>query len=324
MIITPMNSVPAMPLDGAKPTRQKTRRFKSLGKEMYHRRFVYLLLLPGVIYFLVFHLFPFWFLTAAFREYSIFTGLGEWIGLEHFSRLFQSALFGRALRNTLIISFMIRILGFPLPVILAVVLSELRWKPLRKMTQTVVYLPHFLSWVIIAGLMTTILSPSSGIVNIALQQFGVEPVFFMADDGWFRWVLFFANRWKETGWGTIIFLAAITSIDPNLYEAAIIDGANRVQRIVHVTLPGMAAAAVAVFILGLANVLLVFEQVLVMYNPLVANVSETIGTLVYKMGLIQGDVSFATAVGLFQSLVGLALVLFTNRMVKTVRGQGIF
>jgi putative aldouronate transport system permease protein len=187
-----------------------------------------------------------------------------------------------------------------------------------------VYLPHFFSWVIVGGIFNTLLSPTNGIVNIIIEKLGGEAVFFMADKGWFRWVLAFSNSWKEAGWGTIIYLAAISSISPELYEAAMIDGASKFQRLRFITLPAIVTAIIVVFTLSIKNILLLFEQVFVMYNPAVAEVSETIGTYVYVVGIQQGDISFSVAVGIFQGFTSLIIVLALNWFSKRVAKLDLF
>jgi putative aldouronate transport system permease protein len=287
-------------------------------------KFMYLLLLPGLVYFLIFEFYPLWFLQFAFKDFNVFTYRAEgitgldWVGWDNFERLFSTRYFMQSFRNTLIISFMKYAFQIPAAILLALLLNELRRRSLKRVVQTIAYLPHFLSWVIIAGLFITILSPSGGVVNQFLGLFGVEPVFFMIRRDLFRWVLLAAAMWKNVGWMTIIYLAALAGVDPNLYEAAIIDGANRFQRVRYITLPAIIPTIVVVYILGLRNALEIFEQVFAMYNPVVAEVSETISTYVYQVGIQQGDVAFATTVGLFKSLITMALVLTANHLSKKV------
>lgn len=291
-------------------------------KDLKRHRFIYFLMIPGILIFLVFDYYPLYFLQVAFRKYNLFKGLAgsPWVGLDHFKTLFNTKYFVQALGNTMTLFAMGRIFIFPVPIVLAILLNELRRPAFKRTVQTLVYIPHFLSWVIVGGMWATLLSPSSGLVNELLKMFGMEPVFFMASKAHFRWVLIFTDMWKNAGWGTIIYLAAIAGINPELYESAIIDGAGRFTQAVRITLPSIAPAIFVVFILSFAGALNIFEQVFVMQNPVVAEVSETIDTYVYQIGLQRGDISFATAVGLFKNLVSLTLVILTNRIAKKTQG----
>ena len=283
-------------------------------------------MLPGIVLFLVFNYYPLYFLQIAFKKYTIYTGLdgAVWCGFDNFRKLFETKYFLQSLKNTFIISFMKILVGFPLPILTALLLNEIRCVWFKKGIQTIVYMPHFLSWVIVASIWTTILSPSGGIINeILVKFFHMEPIFFMADKKLFRWIVVMVDAWKETGWGTIIYLAALTGIDPTLYESARVDGASRLQQIFYITLPSICPVILVVFILGLAKVLNIFDQVFVMYNPVVSEVSETIDTYVYQIGMVNGDIAFATAVGLFKNLVSMTLVLGTNVISKKIQGVSV-
>lgn len=288
-------------------------------------KFIYLLMLPGIIYFIVFHYYPMYFLQVAFKKYNVFRGLDKspWVGFDNFAMLFQTKYFIQAFYNTVILSLMNKAFGFPIPIILALLLNELKNRYYKRTVQTLIYLPHFLSWVIVGGIWLTLLSPESGIVNQLLKLFGIEPIFFAAETKWFRWVLVFTDIWKGAGWGTIIYLAAIAGIDPELYEAALIDGANKFRQAIYITLPFLIPTIIVVFILGLAKILNLFEQVFVMYNPVVSEVSETIDTYVYQIGIVKGDMSFAIAVGLFKNVISLVLILFTNHLAKKFQGYSV-
>lgn len=300
--------------------------WKKIRSDLWRHRFIYFLMLPGLLLLLVFNYYPLYFLQIAFKKYTIYTGLegATWCGLDNFRRLFETRYFLQAVKNTFMISFMKIAIGFPMPIVLALLLNEIRCTRFKKGIQTIVYMPHFLSWVIIASIWTSILSPDGGIVNeILVRLFHADPVFFMADKKLFRWVVVAADVWKETGWGTIIYLAALTGIDPALYESARVDGANRLQQVLHITLPSILPVIMVVFILGLAKVLNIFDQVFVMYNPVVAEVSETIDTYVYQIGMVNGDIAFATAVGLFKNLISLTLVLGTNMLSRKIQGTSV-
>ncbi|WP_105615449.1 ABC transporter permease [Vallitalea okinawensis] len=305
----------------------KKNSFQSVSKlqNIKRHRFLYLLILPGILWFVIFKYIPMYFLQVAFRDYNVFVSLSEsnWVGLDNFVKLFTSRYFLQALSNTLIISGMKLLFGFPVPIILAILLNELRRQRFKKTVQTLLYLPHFLSWVIVGGMWAVILSPTGGIVNEFLALFGMDPIFFMADKSWFRWVLLFSDIWKGAGWGTIVYLAAISGIDSEMYEAAMIDGANKFQQAIRITIPSIVIPITVVFILRLGKVLNVFQQVFVMYNPAVSEVSETIGTYVYQVGMQKGDLSYAIAAGLFKNIVSLILILGTNKIAKKAQGFSI-
>lgn len=286
----------------------------------------YLLILPGFLFLLIFNYYPLYFLQAAFKDYNIIRGLdgSAWVGFENFIRLFQDSYFLKVIRNTVILSaVMYRILAFPVPIILALLLNELLLRPFKRTIQTLIYIPHFISWVIIAGIWITVLSPDGGLINVILGLFGIEEIYFLAKPSMFRWILLLQYIWQSSGWGTIIYLAAISGIDPALYEAAIIDGANRFQRILYVTLPSIAITIIVIFILSMAKILNLFEQVFVMLNPVVAPVGQTIDTYVYEIGIRQGRIDLATAVGLFKNIISLVLILLANRFSKILTGEKV-
>lgn len=288
-------------------------------------KFIYLLLLPGVVYFVVFHYVPLYFLQVAFKDYNIFLGLqdSQWVGLSNFRDLFTSKFFLQAFNNTVILSIMNKVFGFPAPIILALLLNELASQRFKKTVQTIIYMPHFFSWVIVGSIFITLLSPQGGLVNEFLGLFGIEPIAFITSKKWFRWVLVFTDIWKSCGWGTIIYLAAISSISPDLYEVAVIDGAGKLKQIWYITLPSIIPTIIVVFVLGLAKIFNLFEQVFVMYNPLVASVSETIDTYVYQIGIVRAEIAFATAAGLFKNVITVVLILLTNQLVKKIQGESV-
>ncbi|MNI11010.1 putative multiple-sugar transport system permease YteP [compost metagenome] len=288
---------------------------------------LYLIMVPGIVYLIVFKYLPMWGIVIAFQNYSVFAGIraSEWVGIAHFQEMFTNPEFFRIFRNTLLISLYKLVWGFPGPIVLAILLNEVRRAWFKRSIQTLVYLPHFLSWVIIGGILINVLSPTEGIVNRIIQMFGLEPVFFLADPGWFRSVLVVSDIWKEVGWGAIIYLAALAGIDPQQYEAAIMDGANKWRQIWHITLPALLGTIVILFVLRLGHVLDVgFEQIFVLYHPIVYEVSDVIETFVYRVGITQGQFSFSTAVGLFKSVIGLILVVAANRLAKKLGQSGIW
>ncbi|MBT9775155.1 ABC transporter permease subunit [Clostridium sp. MCC353] len=300
-------------------------RIKKLYRQVVRHRFAYLLMAPGILFFLVFNIYPLYFLQIAFKKYSVFGGLenAKWVGLDNFRRLFATKYFGQALGNTLILSFCNILVGMVVPVAIALFINELRNRRFARFVQTSVYLPHFLSWVIAGGIWLSLLSPQGGLVNEFLGLFGIEPIFFAARPDLFRGVLVFTYAWKSAGWQSIIYLAAVTGIDSSLYEAARIDGADRMQCMKSITIPLILPTISVVTILQVGKVLELFNQVFVMYNPVVAEVSETLGTYVYNMGIVKGDMSFATTLGLFKSLVSVTLVLVTNKISKKLSGNSV-
>lgn len=286
----------------------------------------YILLIPGIIFSLIFRYTPMYGLIIAFKDFNIFEGFlnSPWVGLEHFKNIFSDPYFYRVLFNTLLISIYKLIFLFPLPIIFAILLNELKNVILKRTIQTVVYLPHFLSWTIVYGIFFVILG-SSGVVNQLLQSIGLESISFFTDQSIFRSVLVGTEGWKTTGWGTIIYLAAITGIDPELYEAAIVDGANKFKQIIHITIPGIAPTIIVLLVLRLGNILRAgFTQILVMYNPAVYDVADIIQTYVYRTGLGQMRFSFSTAVGLFNSIVALMLIVLGNSLAKRLVNRSIW
>ncbi len=288
---------------------------------------LYLALVPGIAFLLLFKYTPMYGIIIAFKDFNIFDGMAasEWVGLKHFEKLFSSESFLNVFQNTLIISLYKIVFLFPLPIIVAILLNELKNMAFKKGIQTVIYLPHFLSWVIVSGLFIDMLSINGGIVNRILIGLGGEPIRFFLDSDIFRSVLIFTAGWKEVGWSTIVYLAALTSIDPQLYEAAKIDGANRWKQTLHITLPGLIPIILLMFILRLGNILEAgTEQILVMYNPGVYNVADVIGTYVYRIGLGNQDYSFSTAVGLFDSVIAFFLILSGNALSRKYLQRGIW
>ncbi|MBO9606753.1 MAG: sugar ABC transporter permease [Paenibacillaceae bacterium] len=268
--------------------------------------------------------------VIAFKDVSPFDGFtgivtGEWVGLKHFRNFVQAYYFWDILKNTVLISLYRLVFGFPAPILLALLLNEVRKSLFKRFVQTVSYLPHFISMVVVAGLLTTLLTTDGGIVNVALQKLGLTPVFFLGDARFFRSVLVVSGIWKEVGWGTIIYLAAIAGIDPQLYEAAVMDGAGRLRQMWHITLPGILFIIVILFILSIGGILEAgFEQIYLLYSPPVYRVADIIDTYVYRKGLIELQYSFAAAVGLFKSAIALVLMLGANYGAKKFEQDGIW
>jgi len=287
---------------------------------------LYLFLIPGVAYFIIFKYLPMYGIIIAFQDYSPFRGISgsEFVGLKHFIRFFTDDEFATVFRNTLLISLYKLVFGFPVPILLALMLNEVRIGWFKKTTQTLFYIPHFFSWVIFGGIVIQVLS-STGIVNSVLHRFGMEPVLFFEHKEYFRSIVVISDIVKESGWASIVYLAAIAGVDPALYEAARMDGAKKRHEIWHITLPCIGSTIMILLILRLGSVLeLGVQQVFMLYNPLVYEVGDIIDTYVYRVGLTEQKYSFAAAVGLFQSVVGLILIYVANGLSKRFGGGGLW
>lgn len=287
---------------------------------------LYLLLLPGVLVVFIFCYIPMAGLVIAFQDYSIFKGIQEsaFVGLKHFTKLFTQGNFTRILRNTVMISVYRIFFGFPIPILLALFINEIRGLLPKRIVQTVIYLPHFLSWVIVYGLFVSIFSASGSIMRAIFAHADSVPVI-LTNSRMFRSILVGTSIWKESGWGTVLYMAAITSIDPQLYESAIIDGAGRLKLMRHITIPGIAPTIIMVLIIRIGSLIdSQTEQVLLFLNPLVYETGDVIGTFVYRMGLGKMEYSFSTAVGLFGSVIGFSLMLLANTLSKKYAGRSIW
>jgi putative aldouronate transport system permease protein len=290
-------------------------------------KYLYLLLVPAIVYYLVFKYVPMYGVIIAFKDFNFAKGIlgSNWIGLENFKYLFSLNDFYKVFFNSIFLSFLRLLWGFPLPIFLALMLNEMRSLRYKKILQTVVYLPHFISWVVLGGIIISFLSPSWGVVNYLIKAFGGEPIFFMAKAEYFRRIIVISDIWKGAGWGTIIYLAAITGISPELYEAAIVDGANKLQRLWYITLPCIRTTIVLCLILRMGSIMNNgFEQIFILQNSQNLSVSEVFETWVYRLGLLNGRFSFATTVGLFTSLVSLFFLLGADRIAKKMGEEGIF
>lgn len=285
------------------------------------------MLLPVLVYFFIFHYGPMWGMLIAFKDFYPLRGFfgSPWVGFKHFGDLFSGLYFFPVLRNTLIISFLKLIFGFPAPIILAVMLNEVRHMYFKRTIQTISYLPHFISWVVLAGLVIEILSPSRGPVNWLLQVLGIKPVFFVASKPWFRPVLVLSSIWREIGWQSIIFLAAISNIDPELYDVADIDGAGRLRKIFSITIPAIFPVIVILFIFATGRIINDdFEQILNLLNPLVMEVGDVIMTYTFREGIQKLNYSYASAVGFFKNGVSLLLVLTANSIARRMTGHSVW
>jgi len=297
---------------------------------LWKYRFYYWLALPGLIYFLVFQYGPMAGILMAFKDFSPLEGYrgiitGDWVGLANFERFCNSYYFWNIMGNTLAISGLKILYGFPAPIILALLLNEVRSLHFKKTVQTISYMPHFLSMVVVMGILRKLFSADTGYVNYFIKLMGGEEITFLADERYFRGILVGSTVWQTVGWGSIIYLAAITGIDPALYEAATIDGANRLQQVFHVTIPSIANVVVIMLILRMGQILNAgFEQIFLLYSPAVYSVADIIDTYVYREGLISMNYEYATAVGLFKSVVAVILVLGTNIIARRLGQEGIW
>ncbi|MDF2937769.1 MAG: yteP4 [Paenibacillaceae bacterium] len=290
-------------------------------------KWLYFMLLPGVVYFILFKYLPMWGVVIAFKNYQPFLGFWEssWVGLKHFNRFFSEPTFWMLFRNTVILALYNLVFFFPLPIVVALMLNEVRQEFPKKIIQTLVYIPHFFSWVVVVGIFYILFTVEGGVVNEVIVKLGGDPVNFLISAKWFRTMIMTEVVWKETGWGTIIFLAALAGVDPGLYEAARIDGAGRWRQLWHITLPAIRSTIIILFILRLGHFMDTgFEQIILMLNAMNREVGEVFDTYVYSVGINQSQFSYSTAVGLFKSLVGLILVLVTNTLAKKAGEEGIY
>jgi putative aldouronate transport system permease protein len=290
-------------------------------------RWLYMMLLPGIVYFLLFKYLPMWGILISFKNYQPFLGFNgsEWVGLKHFQRFFTDPVFFTLFKNTIILSVYNLVFFFPMPILIALLLNEVRVDLYKKFVQTVIYIPHFVSWVVVVGLAYVFFTTEGGVANELLKSLGGGEINLLASESWFRTVITTEVVWKETGWGTIIFLAALAGVDQQMYEAARIDGANRWRQLWHITLPAIRGVIVILFILRLGSFLETgFEQIFLMLNATNREVGEVFDTYVYTIGITKGQFSYSTAIGLFKSLVGLVLVLGANYMAKKFGEEGVY
>jgi len=302
-------------------------RAPTLWKQISRNRFLYALLIPVAIYLILFKYAPMAGEIIAFKNYRLSEGIwgSSWVGFEQFEKLFASRDFYIVLRNTLLLNLYHLVFAFPVPIVLAILLNEVRAEWYKRTLQNLLYIPHFISWVVLGSIVIALLSPSTGVINTVLKAFGMEPIYFMADKFWWPVSFIVSGIWKEAGFGTILYLAAMSSIDPTLYEAAKIDGASKRRQIWHVTLPGMRSTIAILLILQVGKMMDVgFEQVYTLRNDAVTSVAEVISTFVYTRGLVSLQYSYTTALGLFQSLIALILIVSVNRIIKAMGERGLW
>ena len=302
---------------GIKQTCKKMKRYYQL----------YLLLLPALIYFIIFRYGPMYGLQIAFKDYVATKGfLGSpFVGLKHFERFFSSPDFVMILKNTVMLSVGSILINFPMAIIVALMLHQVTCNRYKKAVQTIIYAPHFISMVVLVGMITLFLSPSSGIINKIIEAFGGEAIFFMAEPAWFKPVYILSETWQNTGWGTVIYLAALSSVSPELYEAAEMDGANKWQKMWHIDFPGILPTAVIQLILTTGNILSIgYEKVFLMQNALNRTASEVISTYEYKQGLQNAQYSYSAAIGLFNAVINLAILLLVNKFAQKVSDTSLW
>jgi len=286
---------------------------------------LYLMILPGILFYIIFKYVPLAGSVIAFQDYQIFKGIlgSPWVGLDNFGFIFTYQDFYNVLRNTAVIALYQLLFGFPAPILLALLFNEIRLMLAKRVVQSLFYLPHFLSWVVVGGIVFELLS-SQGVVNAVRGWLGYEPILFMQEAGYFRTIVVLSSIWKEVGWGTIIYLAAIAGINPNLYEAAVMDGAGRWKQTIHITLPTMFPTILVLFLLQIGNFLeLGFDQIFNLLTPMTYSVGDIIETYVYRAGVLQGQYSMTTAIGLFQSVIGFILLWIFNRLARKT-DQGLW
>ncbi|WP_246066925.1 ABC transporter permease [Paenibacillus koleovorans] len=288
---------------------------------------LYSMILPVVLFFILFKYVPLFGSMIAFQDYNVFLGVSKspFVGLKHFHNLFAYPEFYQVLRNTLLISLYQLVFGFPAPIVLALLLNEVRRAFFKRISQTLLYLPHFLSWVIVGGMVINFLSPKTGLMNEVIRHLGGTPVFFMQEPDYFRSIVVLSAIWKEVGWGTIIYLAALTGINPELYESAEVDGAGRLRQVWSITLPALLPTIMVLLLLRIGNVLdLGVEQLYMLLNPLVLSVGDVFDTYIYRIGLVGMQYSYTTAIGLFKSVVGFILLIGANQLSRRTTGNSIY
>ncbi|MFO3717790.1 ABC transporter permease [Anaerococcus sp. ENR1011] len=297
--------------------------------KFYLKRYwqLYIFLLPALIYFLIFHYGPMYGVQIAFKKYMPSLGItgSPWVGFEHFKKFFDSYYFGDLIKNTLGISIYELILGFPMPIILALVFNELKNGFFKKFAQTVTYAPHFISTVVIVGMLVSFLSPSTGIINHIIAAFGGNRHAFLEDPKWFKTIYVLSGIWQNTGWNTIIYMSALAGVNPELHEAAAIDGASRFQRLLYINLPALVPTMIILLIMNFGSIMSMgYEKILLMQNPLNIAASNVISTFTYQQGLIDANYSYAAAVGLFNAAINAILLLSVNKITRKVTDIGLW
>lgn len=305
----------------APPVLGKRGKWDHIAKMLWRNRYLYLLILPAVIWYATFMYAPLYGAQIAFRDFMPALGItgGKWVGFKYFTQFFQSEYFWRLMKNTLGISLYSIIMGFPVPIILALMMNEVRSKVFKKSIQTIVYMPHFISAVVIVSLINAMLSPSSGLLNQIITMFGGTPIHFMAEPKYFKTIFVVSEIWQSAGYGSIIYLAALTSIDPSLYEAATVDGASKWKKLIHITLPGIMPTIMTMLILRMGAIFTVgYEKIMLMYNEATYQTADVISTYVYRRAFESGEYSFSAAIGLFNSIINFIVIILFNKISKKI------
>lgn len=309
----------------AKPEHERTA-WERFCKDVVRDKWLYLLLLPGIVFLIIFRYIPIFGNVIAFMDYNPFdTSQNVWVGLKHFQDLLTRPQFLQVFGNTLYISILKMVCGFPIPIILALMMNEMKNLKFKKVAQTLLYLPNFISWVVLAGLIMNMLDPDTGVVTGIINSISGEQVQVLTDTRYFVPMLVITDIYKGAGWGTIIYFAALSGIDPQLYEAAEIDGARKWKQLLHITLPSITPTIVVMLILSCNNIVNAgFDQIFMLYTALVYSVADIIDTYVYRIGIKNADYSFSTAAGLFKSVIALVMILIVNTVAKKTGNEGIW
>ena len=289
--------------------------------------FLYALIIPFVLWYIIFAFKPMYGLQIAFKDYNVFQGIqgSEWTGLDHFQSFLMSDYFMRVMKNTLLISLYSLVFAFPAPILLALLLNEVKNTMFKKWVQTITYLPHFISVVVVCGIVTNLLAPGNGLINLLLEKVGLDKIYFLSIPEYFRTIFISMNIWQDTGFAAIIYIAALAGINPELYEAAVMDGASKLKRAIHITIPGILPTIMIMLILKIGNLLEVgYEAIILLYQPVTYETADVINSFVYREGILHGRYDMATAVGLFNAIVGLLLIVISNRLSRKYTGNGLW
>lgn len=306
--------------------KMKKRNAKKTLVKVWNYKWIYLMLLPVVFFFIVFRYAPMYGITIAFKDYNIFKGIfkSEWVGFKVFEKILSNKNFWLAVRNTFLLNFAVLAASFPLTIIVSLMLNELRGAGFKRVTQSILYLPHFISWVIVAGIATNLFALGDGTINMMLERMGLERIPFLSDNLWWIFTYVVCHVWKEIGWGTIVYLAALAGVDESLYEAAYLDGATRFKRLIYVTLPSIKSVIVTMLILSVSKMMSIgLDAPLLLGNTKVMEVSEVISTYTYRIGIQKAMYSESTAIGLFQSVVNIVILFAADRFAKLIGEEGI-
>ncbi len=295
-------------------------------KRAWNYKWLYIMLVPVMAYFIVFRYIPMYGITIAFKDYNIFKGVfgSPWVGLKVFNKIFANKNFWSAIKNTFILNLTALAVSFPLTIIVSLMLNEIVGVRFKKVTQSILYLPHFISWVVVAGIATNLFALQEGTINHVLQRVGIGPIPFLSSEGWWIVTYVICNVWKEIGWGTIIYLAALTGVDETLYEASYLDGATKFQRLIYITLPSIKSIIVTMLILNISKMMSIgLDAPLLLGNAKVMGVSEVISTYTYRIGIEKAQYSHSTAIGLFQSVVNIIILVAADKFAKAIGEEGI-